>query len=86
MPVARRVFGENNEVTLRMKWCYAIALKDDADATLTDLCEAVTTLKDGERIARRVFGISHPVASNMEASLRKARARLRARETPSGNA
>ena len=83
IPVARRVLGECNDLTLRMRWCYAIALYGDADATLDDLREAVTTLEDGERIARRVLGGAHPVVSNMETSLRKARAALRARETPS---
>jgi len=72
-----------------MRWCYAIALYGDADAspaTLDDLSEAVTTLEDGERIARRVLGGAHPVVSTMEVSLRDARAALRARETPSGSA
>ena len=63
-----------------------MALFIDAAATLDDLREAVTTLEDLERTARRVFGGAHPVVSNMEASLRDARAALRARETPSGNA
>ena len=29
LPVARRVLGESHELTLRMRWAYAIALKDD---------------------------------------------------------
>jgi DNA-binding MurR/RpiR family transcriptional regulator len=52
-------------------------------ATLEDLREAVTTLEDAERIARRVFGGSHPLTVDIEASLQTARAALRARETPS---
>ena len=52
-------------------------------ATLDDLREAVTTLEDAERIARRVFGGSHPLTVDIEASLQTARAALRARETPS---
>ena len=86
IPVVRRVLGESHDLTLRMRWGYAIALYSDADATLDDLSEAVTTLEDGERIVRRVFGGAHPEVSNMEASLREARAALRARETPSGDA
>ena len=35
--------------------------EDDA-ATLDDLREAVTTLEDAERIARRVLGGAHPTA------------------------
>jgi hypothetical protein len=86
LPVAQRVLGESAELTLRMKWCYSIALHDDPGATLDDHREAVTTLEDTVRIARRVLGGAHPVVSNMEASLRKARARLRARATPPGGA
>ena len=55
--------------------------KDDG-ATLDDLREAVTTLEDTERTARRVLGGAHPHTVDMEQSLRKARAALRARETP----
>ena len=51
-------------------------------ATLDDLREAVTTLEDTSRIARRVFGSAHPLTTEMEGELREARAALRARETP----
>ena len=54
----------------------------DPDATLDDLREAVTTLEDAERIARRVFGGAHPLTAWAEGNLRYARAALRARETP----
>ena len=81
--MARRVLGENHILTLKLRWKYAQSLFLDTDATLDDLREAVTTLEDGERIARRVLGGAHPVVSNTETSLREARAALRARETPS---
>ena len=51
-------------------------------ATLDDLREAVTTLEDAERIARRVLGGAHPTAASIERNLRAARAALRAREAP----
>ena len=51
-------------------------------ATLDDLREAVTTLEDAERIARRVFGGSHPLTVDIVVSLRYAQAALRSR-TPS---
>ena len=54
---------------------------DDA-ATLGDLREAVTTLEDAERIARRVLGGAHPVTEWLRRSLRNARVALRARESP----
>ena len=65
-----------------MRWCYAVALYEGA-ATRDDLRDAVTTLEETERTARRVFGGAHPVTTGVEISLRKARAALRARETPS---
>jgi hypothetical protein len=84
MPVARRVLGENDETMLKMRWTYADALYDDAGATLDDLHEAVTTLEDTERITRRVLGSAHPLFGMIERDLQKARAVLRARETPPG--
>tara|TARA_B100000459_G_scaffold94992_1_gene53904 strand:- start:223 stop:702 length:480 start_codon:yes stop_codon:yes gene_type:complete len=86
LPVARRVLGENNEVTLRMRINYAMALFVDDAATLEDIREAVTTLEDVGRIARRVLGSTHPVATGVRTTLRDARARLRAREAPSASA
>ena len=73
IPVARRVVGENNELTLQMKSDYAIALYGDADATLDDLSEAVTTLEETERTARRVLGGAHPTTVGIERALRNAR-------------
>ena len=66
----------------RTLWCYARALYHDDTATLDDLREAVTTLEETERTARRVLGRAHPIVVAMEQSLRNARAALRARETP----
>ncbi len=80
LPVARRVLGEGHEVTLRMRWIYAKALCNDPGAALDDVREAVATLEDVERIARRVLGGAHPTTSNVENNLRAARAVLAARE------
>ena len=63
-----------------------MALYIDADATLSDLREAVTMLEETEPTARRVLGGSHPTTEAIEWHLRKARAALRARETPSSSA
>ena len=79
--VARRVLGESHEVTLKLRWTYAIALYEDPDATLDDLREAVTTGEDSDRIARRVLGGAHPMTKAIGYLLRDARAALRARET-----
>ena len=73
-----------------MRWTYAKALYSADGATLDDLREAVTTLEDTARIARRVLGGAHPLVVEMELTLQNARAALRARKTsplssPSGD-
>ena len=83
MPVALRVLGGNHEYTLRLRKTYGRSLSKDPGATLDDLREAVETLEDAERIARRVFGSAHPTTAGVEGALRAARAKLRTRETPS---
>ena len=63
MPVARRILGENEQLVLMMRSIYATALYDDPAATLDDLREAVSTLEDAGRTARRVLGGSHPLTN-----------------------
>ena len=82
MLVTRRVLGENDEITFKLRTLYATALYGDHDATLEDLREAVTTLEDAWRIARRVLGGAHPLTSAIEDELRKARAALRLAAPP----
>ena len=82
IPVARRVLGESHENTLLMRKIYAWALYKDDGATLENVREAVATIEDTERIARRVLGGAHPTTTGIEQELRNARAALRARETP----
>ena len=83
MPVARRVLGGSNELTLQMRWIYARTLYEPDVATLGDIREAVSTLEDAGRIARRVLGSAHPNAAGIEGELEDARAALGARETQS---
>ena len=66
-----------------MRWIYTKTLYEDTGATLDNLRQAVTTLEEIGRIARRVLGGAHPTTKNIEGALRVARAALRARETPS---
>ena len=71
------------------RWGYAEARCRDDGATLDHLREAVTTLEETERIARRVLGAAHPMTVGLEQALRISRAALRFRETaetPLGNA
>ena len=65
---------------------YAQSLVFDTGSTLDDLREAVTTLEDATRIARRVLGAAHPIAAGIEKILRDSRAVLRFRETHTGSA
>ncbi len=83
--VARRVHGDNQELVTSLRRNYARVLYDDPGATLDDMREAVTTLEELERIARRVLGGAHPLTTNIGTNLRDARAALRAREKPSRN-
>ena len=87
-PPVARVDAEARDVgrvrvTLKMSFTYAQSLYKDPGATLGDLREAVTTLEDAERTARRVFGGGHPLTATFEHHLRESRAALRAHETPS---
>ena len=59
---------------------YARALYEDTGSTLDDLREAVTTLQDSERTARRVLGGAHPSTAGIEGAVQEARAALHARE------
>jgi hypothetical protein len=63
-----------------MRKVYAEALYKDTGATLDGLREAVTTLEETERIARRVFGGSHPLTRGIEWDLRESREALSARD------
>ena len=80
IPVARRVLGEGDRLTLKIKWNYARALYEDDAATLDDLRKAVTMLEETARTARRVLGGAHRVTEGTECALQEAREALRARE------
>ena len=84
MPVVRRVLGENDFRTLTMRGNYARALYNDPGATLDDLRETAATLEETGRIARRVFGDTHPLTVDIEDSLRLVR-RAIAGEWPLGS-
>ena len=53
-----------------------------ANRTRDDAQFLASLIEESERVARRVYGGAHPLASGIEHALRNARAALRARETP----
>ena len=63
-----------------MRMNYAETFYKDNGATLDDLREAVTTLEDTERIARRVLGGAHPLTVDIGRGLQYARSALAARD------
>ena len=78
MPVAQRVLGNDDEVTLKMRMNHANWLVEDPNATIKNLNEAIDTLEEIEPTVRRVFGIAHPFMADVERSLEYSRATLRA--------
>ena len=80
IPVARRVLGESNESTLKMRKIYAGGLYSDPGATLDELHESARTFEELAPTARRVFGSGHPFTEGIEKDLRIARAALGAHE------
>ena len=67
-------------VRCQTRTVYARTLYFDPTATLDDLREAVETLEELVRIARRVLVGAHPLTEGIEDELQDARAALRARE------
>jgi tetratricopeptide (TPR) repeat protein len=80
IPVARRVLGEGDVNTLRLRWNHAKSLYQDGSATLDDLREAVATYEEIERTARRVLGGAHPLTVDIGRGLQYARSALAARD------
>ena len=80
-PVARRVLGDNHDITLKMRFGYAASICFDTGSTLDDLRGAVTTLEETARTARRVLGGAHPLTTVIERQLRASRATLSARDS-----
>ena len=81
VPVAQRVLGKEDPLTIKLRWRCAEALYKDDGATLDELREVMTTLDDAERIARRVLGNLHPTTEGMRRDVQVVRAALAARES-----
>ncbi len=79
IPLMRRVLGECDRLTLKMRWTYAMALYGDDCATLDDLREAVETLESVVRVWTRVLGKAHPETPALQSTLAAAHKALAAR-------
>ena len=76
VPMVRRLLGNDNYLTLKMRWNYARVLYRANGATLDDLREAVTTLEETARLWTRVFGTAHPETPKVQGALDFAREKL----------
>ena len=74
MPVARRVLGEDHDLTLSLRWIYANILS--MNESTADLSEAVTTLESVAMSYKRVLGQAHPETPKVQSALQKARKKL----------
>ena len=80
MPVARRVLGENDNLTLMMRCIYASALYRAEKATLDDVREAVAMFDELARTTRRKLGEAHPLAVMVAQDLQNVQGKLRKHE------
>ena len=80
---SKRVIGSDHDITLCLRSGYAMAIYKDPDSSLQDLTRAVATLEKVLRDRQRVFGLGNQYTVEARRDLEKARAVLRARETPS---
>ena len=85
IPVARRVLGESDRLTLEMRWCYATALYQDEGASLDDRREAVATLESVAHSWKRIFGPAHPETPEVQEALKEAREALARRTAASSS-
>ena len=80
LPVARRVLGENDNLTLMMRCIYASALYRAEKATLDDVREAVAMFDELARTTRRKLGEAHPLAVMVAQDLQNVEGKLRKHE------
>ena len=79
-PRGSRKTQPHRDIRGKIRFTDAKALYKADDATLNDVREAVTTLEELERTARRVLGGAHPLTVDIERALRASRAAFDARE------
>ena len=80
IPKAESVFGNQDNDTLISQVLYAEAVYKDAHSSLNEQRDAIAMLEDSHRIARQVYGASHPRCEDVKQTLESARKRLSAQE------
>jgi hypothetical protein len=60
MPLCRRIFGLDHDLTISFRENYADLLFIPEDASRDDQREAVAVLADATKARRRIFGANHP--------------------------
>ena len=75
MPTAKRVLGADNEVYLNFVWTFSDCINRDRNLSRDDLLDAVATIDDSFRRSRRVMGPQHPLTSELERHLERAKSR-----------
>ena len=85
IPIVRRVLGESYQLTLEMRWLYAVNLFRNDGATLDDLREGVETLEAVAPLWTRIFGPAHPETAKVQGALEDAREALAIRTAASSS-
>ena len=81
VPLAKDTLGVNNLLTMKIRYRYAIALRQDAPYSVDNLTEVVKIIEDLARQSRRVLGNLHPFAAEAQSGLDNTREMLRQAET-----
>mgnify|MGYP006217895773 CR=1 FL=1 len=73
---ARRALEPEDITTFRLRRAYAEALYSDGASPVRDVREAVTTLEELDKAARRIYGEDNPFREHIRRSLEEARKKL----------
>ena len=76
LSAARRAFGTDHDIYLRLAHSYAWAVMECAAASREELIFAEKLLEDTARRFRRVFGTAHPSTARAEGDLAALRRRI----------
>ena len=81
LPAARRTLGADHDTVIQLRWSYACCLCKDADASRDDAAEAVSLLEELSQTTQRIYGTSHPLATDIRTTLGRAQEKLASFDT-----